>query len=336
MAQREPAASEPAQGDGQELRVSVVIPTYRRPRSLRSCLDGLLRQSRPPDEIVVVVRPDDEPSHQAIATFCRDQPSMAQRLRKSLVDRPGQIPSLNTGLSAATGDVVCFTDDDCVPRSDWIERLLSHYSDESVGGVGGRDVVHYGDEVVRGTVAVVGRFTWFGRPIGNHHLELDPPRPVDVDILKGANMSFRRRLLPGFDERLQLGAAQCNDLDASLSVRRMGYRLVYDPAAVVDHYPAQRHGEATRQYDAPHMLFAEGHNWMYVALKHSRPWQVPVLLAYGFLVGHARAYGLLRALWGAFQVGPLIAAHRLWHSLRGKTAGIISWLRQRKKVHSGG
>jgi GT2 family glycosyltransferase len=311
----------------------VVVPSYRRPDSLTACLNGLACQTRTPDEIVPVIRDDDVVSQEHLRDWIAAHPKAEHYVKPVIVRRPGQIPAMNAGLSAATGDIICFLDDDCIPRPKWLEFLLAHYSDQRVAGVGGRDVVHYANGTVEGDVSVVGKYQWFGRPVGNHHLNYVPGRPAHVDILKGANMSFRRELLPPFDEALQLGAAQCNDLDASLALRRRGYTLIYDPNVVVDHYPAQRHGAATREYDAPHMLFAEGHNWMYVVLKHALPWQVPVVVAYGFLVGHARAYGLARAAAGALTIGPVTAAHRLWHSLRGKVAGIKTWLRRAARKH---
>lgn len=309
------------------LEASVVVPSYRRPSALLACLNGLVTQSRPPDEIVVVLRDEDVESRERLAAWLSGHADAAQAFKLALVSRPGQLPALNAGLAAATGEVVAFLDDDCVPQPQWLDRLLVHYADPCVGGVGGRDVVHCGNSTVEGQVSVVGKYQWFGRPIGNHHLQYAPGRPVAVDLLKGANMSFRRDLLEGFDEVLQLGAAQCNDLDASLSVRRRGFLLIYDPHVVVDHYPSERYGEATRSYDVPHMLFAEGHNWMYVVLKHASWWQVPVLLGYGFLVGHTRAYGLLRAAAGCLQVGPAMTAWRLRWSLQGKLAGALRWAR---------
>jgi len=308
----------------------VVVPSYRRPEGLLACLEGLASQTRLPDEIVAVARDEDRQTQECLQSWLAGRPDLAPRTKTAIVTRPGQIPAMNVGLDAATGDVVCYTDDDCVPRPDWLERLLVHYADPEVAGVGGRDVVHYGEEIVEAEVTVVGRYQWFGRPIGNHHLHYAPHQPVSVDILKGANMSFRRELLGHFDEALQLAAAQCNDLDASLSLRRRGYRLVYDPDVVVDHYPAERHGPSTRRYYAPHMLFAEGHNWMYVALKHAPWWQVPVVVVYGFLVGHARAYGLFRAATAVLRDGPVEPARRLWHSLRGKCAGLCRWLARRR------
>lgn len=325
-----PGAAELPSSAG-DLTIAVIVPTFMRPTALLACLDGLGAQTRPADEVIIVVREDDTATRQAVEEWKATHPSFAERVRTVSVSRPGQIPAMNAGLVATRSCIVCFTDDDCVPRPDWLERLAKHYADARVGGVGGRDVIHRDDGVVDGEVRVVGKYSWYGRPVGNHHLSLVPAVPVECDILKGANMSFRRVLLAGgFDEALQIGAAQGNDMDACLSIRRLGYRLIYDPLAIVDHYPAERFGEATRAYDATHMLFAEGHNWAYVALKHARPWQVPGVLIYGFLVGHARAYGLLRALVALREHPPTGVARRLWHSWRGKAAAIATWLKRRR------
>lgn len=337
MSNGTPGAAELLPDSAGDLTFGVIVPTFQRPTALLACLDGLSAQTRPADEVIVVVREDDQATRQAVEGWTAAHESFAERLRVAYVSRPGQIPAMNAGLAAARSNIVCFTDDDCIPRPDWLERLAKHYADGSVGGAGGRDLVHRDDGIVDGQVRVVGKYSWYGRPVGNHHLSLVPPKAVECDILKGANMSFRRALLAtGFDEGLQVGAAQCNDMDASLSLRRRGYRLIYDPLAIVDHYPAERFGEATRFYEAPHMLFAEGHNWAYVALKHARPWQVPGVLAYGFLVGHARAYGLLRAMVALREHSPAEVARRLWHSWRGKAAAIVTLLKRWRLRRKGG
>jgi len=325
-----PSAAEPPTEQG-ELTITVIVPTLMRPKALVACLDGLSAQTRPADKIIVVVREDDETTRQTVENWSASHPGVGKRMRMVFVSCPGQIPAMNAGLAASQSSIVCFTDDDCVPRPDWLKRLASHYADARVGGAGGRDLIHRDDGVVDGEVRIVGKYSWFGRPIGNHHLSLVPTAPVECDILKGANMSFRRTLLMnGFDQALQIGAAQCNDMDVCLAVRRLGYRLIYDPLAIVDHYPAERFGEATRAYGAAPMLFAEGHNWAYVALKHARVWQVPIILTYGFLIGHARAYGLLRALVALREHRPTEVARRLWHSWRGKVAAIATLLRRRR------
>jgi hypothetical protein len=78
--------------------------------------------------------------------------------------------------------------------------------------------------------------------VGNHHLGVGGPRYVD--FLKGANMSYRTAALceDHFDVRLRGSGAQVhNELGIGFVLSRRGWRLLYDPAVAVDHYPSVRH-----------------------------------------------------------------------------------------------
>ena len=112
-------------------------------------------------------------------------------MEEVVVSQSGTVAALCAGLSHVSGNVVAVTDDDAVPRYDWLERLTAAFDEESVGAVGGRDVVHHGGEIADGRAAVVGRMTWYGRLIGNHHLGTGVAR--EVDFLKGCNYAFRKR-----------------------------------------------------------------------------------------------------------------------------------------------
>ena len=164
--------------------MAVVVPTYRRSQCLGRCLRALSAQTRLPDRIVVVARTNDRATLDEL-----------EHLRKTgvgfelvRVSRPGQAAAIEAGVGSCSEQVVATVDDDTAASPDWLARLLSHYEDD-VGGVGGRDVIEGGGP---GTEIVVGKVTWYGRVIGNHHLGVGPPR--DVDILKGVNMSFRHDL----------------------------------------------------------------------------------------------------------------------------------------------
>jgi len=226
-------------------RISVLIPTYRRPADLRRCLDAIAMQRRAADEVLAVVRGEDRESHAVL----RDYAERLPQLRRVEVSPPGQVHALNGGLEAATGDIVAITDDDAAPRPEWLQRIEAWFaSDARIGGVGGRDWVHHGDRLENRVRAVVGKLEWYGRCIGNHHLGVGGAR--QVDFLKGANMSYRRAAIAGlrFDTRLRGSGAQVhNDLGFSLAVRRRGWKLLYDPEVAVDHYPAQRFDEDARR-----------------------------------------------------------------------------------------
>ncbi len=313
-----------------KLTFTVLVPSYRRPQDLLRCLQGLLAGSRPPDEIVVVLRDVDRKSQRELQQWLDDnQPTVAVRM--AMVSRPGQIAAMNRGLQVASGDIVCFTDDDCVPRSDWLERLAAYYADEAVGGVGGHDVIHYGNHVYAVSATVVGRITWWGRIIGNHHCEFEGAAQ-EVDHLKGANMSFRRTMLREFDENLAGGSSCLNDTEMSLWVRQQGGKLIYDPRIVVDHYPAERFGESTRKVTDPSLVYSDSHNWVYCMLKYMSPIYQICFFLYALSVGMGTRYGLLKYLM-VLPRGPWAATRQFWAATRGKLAGLYTYWRWRVDRH---
>ncbi|CAB3750765.1 glycosyltransferase family 2 protein [Paraburkholderia humisilvae] len=227
------------------MKITVLVPTFRRPDDLTRCLAALERQRRTPDEVVVVARPDDELTHACLRAHLA-----ARRLPLTIapVDLPGQVAALNRGLDAASGDVIAITDDDAAPHADWVQRIEAHFAaDPQLGALGGRDWVHQKGGVLSGSRERVGKLTPSGKMIGNHHLGVGGAR--EVDMLKGANMSYRRAAVRTlrFDTRLRGAGAQVhNDMAFSMSVKKAGWKLVYDPRVAVDHFPAERHDDDRR------------------------------------------------------------------------------------------
>lgn len=306
----------------ERMTISVVVPTYMRVDDLSRCIAALDSQLRVPDEVIVVWRAGDEETERLLA----ERTGGRTRIRGVCVDEPGQVAALNVGLQAAAGDIVAFTDDDAAPFLDWLLRIEQHFkADGRLGGVGGRD---YWDGVHRkGNHPVVGRVQWFGRCIGFHHEGVGEPR--NVEILKGANMSFRRGAISnGFDRRLRGDGAQvANDLKLALEVRKQGWTLVYDPNVAVDHYLAVRHDDDKRTYRTPAAQTNASHNQALALLDYLSLWQVPVYLAWTVAIGSREVPGIAQVirlkLSGVDRVGSIY-----WASLRGTLAGIRTWLRR--------
>ena len=153
------------------MKISVVIPTWRRPGPLERCLGGLARQDRMPDEVILVVRRGDSETERVLESA--DAGSL--NLNAVTVSEPGLVAALNRGLDAASGDAVAFTDDDTVARRDWLERIERHFAaDPRLGGVGGRDWLH--PPSGEPDQETVGKVRWYGRTVGNHHLGVGAPR----------------------------------------------------------------------------------------------------------------------------------------------------------------
>lgn len=290
-----PGAASPDPGPS----LAVIVCTHRRPDQILRCLDGLAAQTRLPDDVLVVVRPDDAPTRQALAG--RAQDGLPWRI--VTVEAPGLVAARNAGLSACRSTVAAFVDDDTVAHPHWAACIAARFAqDRALGGLGGRDRCHDGERFDERRSADVGRLGWFGRVVGNHHLGYGAMRPVD--FLKGANMAYRMEALRGirFDTRLRgRGAQPHDDLAFSLAVGRAGWRLAYDPGASLDHFVAVR-TDQPRAYVASAGLPDEGgyfdscFNLILTLREHFRPPRRLAFRAWLFLVGMRICPGLAQVL----------------------------------------
>jgi len=313
------------------LNITVVVPTYRRPIDLARCLGALQQQSRPANEVIVVVRDTDT----ATGDFLRDCPAVP--LQTATIKVPGVIAAMNLGLEQAQGEIIAFTDDDAAPHPDWLERIERHYvANDRVGGVGGRDWVREDGKLLDDARSIVGKVQWFGRTIGNHHLGVGAAR--EVDILKGVNMSWRRTAIAHlrFDERLQGSGAQAHfEIAFSLAVQRAGWLIIYDPLVAVDHYPASRSKADPRLSQSQHSQFnatamtAAIHNETLGLLEYF-PWINRVIfLLWAVAIGTRISPGMLQYLRLLPQEG-FLARDKCWASLQGRWQGWQTWQRSKQ------
>jgi glycosyltransferase involved in cell wall biosynthesis len=293
--------------------IDVVIPTYRRPQLLTRCLAALESQHHPAARVIVVLRPDDGDSKRVV----RRARAAADNVRVVEVQTPGVIAAMTAGVAVTTAPLIAFTDDDASPRPDWLARIAMHFVDPAVGGVGGRDLV-LGEEGP--LTSSVGRFTRLGKLIGNHHLGAGPPR--DVEVLKGVNMAFRAQALALPSAGLLRGDGAQVDFELLTCgwARRQGWRLIYDPAVLVDHEGAPRHGGDQRVRPTRESLFDAAYNSIVatVAVGGDRPVR---RLAYLVIVGTRDRPGLVRGLV-ALGRGEWDVLARLRPTLAGRVAGL--------------
>jgi GT2 family glycosyltransferase len=269
----------------ERLTLAVIVPTYRRPQSLERCLRALAAQSVPADRVVVVVREGDEETAAALPHLQAEVLSF----ETATVSEAGAVAAIDAGLAQCVEEVVALTDDDAAPHGDWLERLRANYGPR-IGGVGGRDLIERPSHISQRQNPLVGRLTWFGRLHGNHHLGVGAPR--DVDVLKGVNMSLRRelwRLEPGLRGS---GAEVHWEVALCLLAKSHGWRLVYDPAAQVDHFPGPRHDADDRARPTLAARLAAEWNYAYVLGRYLPVWRLPFTAAYLLGVGTRGAPGL--------------------------------------------
>ncbi|HXN21373.1 MAG TPA: glycosyltransferase family 2 protein [Candidatus Dormibacteraeota bacterium] len=196
--------------------VSVYIPAYNVAKFLSRTIDGVLAQTYPADEILLI----DDGSSDATVDIAGRYPSVTVVRHDS---NRGLSAARNTAFRTARNELVASLDADCVPTTDWLARLVPHLKDHRVVGVGGRLV-----ESVRRTVADRWRCAHLRQEQGESLLR-------NTDFLFGCNNLFRKSAVieaGGYNEVMRTNG---EDADLSRKLRAMGRELVYEPAACVMH-----------------------------------------------------------------------------------------------------
>lgn len=115
------------------LSISVVIVTRNRAESLSDTLISLTKQSRQPDEVIVVDNGSKDHTKETILSF-------SDSLNAKYVYEPtrGIQHARNAGLQSAAGDIIAFIDDDCVADENWLRYIeIPFIRDPNIGVVGG-------------------------------------------------------------------------------------------------------------------------------------------------------------------------------------------------------
>ncbi len=317
------------------LKVSVLVPTYRRPADLKRCLAALRAQTHLPDEVLVIARPEDDATARRLAIEMKSANGFTLRVIDT--GAGGQVAALNRGLEAAQGDIIAITDDDAAPRPDWTARIVTAFAhDTRLGAIGGRDWVHEKGRVLDASREEVGVIRRTGRIVGNHHLGVGAARRVRM--LKGANMSYRRVAVAmlRFDTRLRGAGAQVhNDMAFSMSVERAGWHVMYDPLIAVDHFPAERFDDDRRDAQTLNALEDAAYNFHLILSEQLASFDREVAWLWYALIGtrvypgavHALAaarFGLPRAWqrWRAVRRGAYEARRDARHSRDDTTQSI--------------
>lgn len=213
---------------------SIVINTYNRADHLKNALSGLSKLSYDDFEIVVVNGPSTDKTKDILATW-------AGKIKVETCEEANLAKSRNVGIAASSGDIVAFIDDDAAPHPSWLRRLAEHYSMESVAAVGGYTIDNTGVKFqVKKTVCDRFGNAFFPNDFFDERPLCFAGAPAYPSLL-GTNSSFRRSVLKeigGFDEAF---AYLLDETDVCLRIVDLGYKVVYEPDALVYHQFAPSH-----------------------------------------------------------------------------------------------
>ena len=207
--------------------VSVVVPTYKRPELLARCLTALVEQDLDPTSYEIIIVDDaacEETRHEIEGWAARIAPCGHTLRYMPVTGMHGPAIARNVGWRAASGKIIAFTDDDCLPTAGWLRAGLAAFTE--------------------GVVGVSGRLVMPLREMPTDY-ELNAAQLVHAEFIT-ANCFYRRECLKaisGFDERFTAAWREDSDLMFRLTkqYKRSIESFVFAPHAVVVHpiRPAQ-------------------------------------------------------------------------------------------------
>lgn len=201
----------------QKPRVSVVVCSYNGAATLEECLASLVKLDYPNYEIVLVDDGSTDNTPEIAARF--------PTIRCIRQANRGLSVARNVGAEAATGEIVAYTDSDCVADEHWLHYLVSAMRDQHVDAIGGPNITPDSDTWRAQCVAA--------SPGNPGHVMIDDRRAEHVP---GCNMAFRRSVLlgiGGFDPQFRQAG---DDVDVCWRLLDVGIQIGYASAAVVWHH----------------------------------------------------------------------------------------------------
>jgi glycosyltransferase involved in cell wall biosynthesis len=231
-------------------QVSVVVPVLNGEETIGDCLASLLSVDYPEErrEIIIV----DNGSTDRTAEIVKKHP-----VRYVREERRGCSAARNTGIRASEGEIVAFTDADCMVGRAWTRQVAKAFEQRGVGGVAG-EVFAYPAETPAERYAARVR-------------HLSPQKYLSRPLLPFAafpNLAFRRDVFDRvglLDESVTLG--ESTDF-CTRFLRGTGLKLEYAPRAVVFH----RHRKTAWEFFKQQWTHGRGHAQLYLKYREEIPW----------------------------------------------------------------
>ena len=203
--------------------ISIIVPTYNRPEQLATCLKSLTGLDYPQDrfEIIIVDDGSGTPLDSLVSRF-------HGKINITLITQSnaGPASARNTGAKQASGKYIAFTDDDCAPYPNWLRALSSRFVNTPEHAVGGRTLNTLSNNI----------YSMASQVLIDYLYSYYNTDPLDARFFASNNLAIpaeRFREMGGFNTTFPLAAGE--DRDFCDLWRFHGYRMAYEPEALVNH-----------------------------------------------------------------------------------------------------
>jgi glycosyltransferase involved in cell wall biosynthesis len=215
-------------------RVSVVVPTCKRLDLLKRCLQALMQQDIDPTcyEVIVVDDAACDDTRQLVEHFAKREASCPPIRYVAVSGKRGPAAARNLGWRAAHGEIIAFTDDDCIPTPGWLRAGLAAFA-PGIIGVSGKLIV----------------------PLPDHPTDYERNAAhLETSEFITANCFYRRECLAavgGFDERFTIAWREDSDLMFMLHKHASAMASIAPPHACIEPTQHEGRGDACHRTGIP-------------------------------------------------------------------------------------
>lgn len=220
--------------------VSIIVPVYNGERTLDKCIKSLLYLEYPKEKYEIIVV-DNNSTDNSI--------EIAKKYPVKLLHEGKQssYAARNFGVKNAKGEIVAYTDADCVVDKEWLRQLVKNFKDETIAGVGG-EILAYNPK------SIVERYSDKNDVLSqksNFNFEIVG---FKMPFMATANAAYKKQILNEiglFDDSFTSGG----DVDLAWRITLNGYKIVFEPKALIYH----RHRTTLYGLFKQFFRYGEGH-----------------------------------------------------------------------------
>lgn len=200
--------------------VSIIVPTYNEEKVIKRRIENLLCLNYPKDkyEVIVVDSGSKDRTVELVENIITQDPNPPLKLIREK-ERKGKASAINLSKNHAKGNIVLITDANSLFDKNVLREMMPHFKNPGVGAVSGRYFISNPNKILSSSEA----FYWEIEHItflGESHLD-------SISTVIGTISAWRKELMNFRYTTIT------EDLDMTIQIRRKGYKIKYDPDAIV-------------------------------------------------------------------------------------------------------